>query len=795
MRKRECEYCSCSDINCLIKLPRLDYYFCNGKGEGSKCHYIDFVSQTDIESFELPKENPFSSVDLRCYICGSRSMFQLGFVCCEGSREVYIACNHKCQYNPELCPSMNRFYTPLISNGHILSDIVQMPSEMHQMNSKEILEKKKKIYEQIGVTFMTLTQKNLPKALLRYDSSNHYNSVFKKFIHSEYVANSYLQDSLLWSEIPCQMKNSNEFVFTAPPTLFRRISIGSRISITSDDNFEFCLVQNTERNREISCVFESQPKWVMGKYSFNADIAQVIKSVSFDRQRRALSIFCDKNPPLNPVIVKTIIGLLDCDTITKLNKSGLDHIPLRQCNIAEYPKMNKSQERAAKEALSQHITFIQGPPGTGKTTVIASIVNSFVCAGIKPVLVLGQSNVTADASTKILKNVGLNVVRVFSRSIENAQRILTNKSEIWRFSSTYRAELEFGPQYMKELLAYSQKANEMEQSIISKADVVCTTCNNAGSVRFTNIFKAMIFDESGQCVDPDLLIGMILGAERVILVGDHNQLPPLVISQSARKAGYNMTLIYRLLMNGLKPAVLTTQYRMHPEISLFSSQSFYGGFIKNGVSAKARTWKTKVISWPNPEAPIMYWNVESKEETYMSAISYYNKEEAKCISQVIDEFFTKGLFPSDIGIITPYSGQEAYLKDNLSSLCCHAPKNFIDNIEISSVDAFQGREKNFIVFSCVRANNNCNIGFLSEINRLNVSITRAKYGLIIIGNAKTFMKNQTWQNLIMSFSSRRAFVEGSLESLKSVNNPLSFSNKEEITQSTTEINDFDFVIE
>lgn len=422
--------------------------------------------------------------------------------------------------------------------------------------------------------------------------------------------------------------------------------------------------------------------------------------------------------------------------------------------------------------------MIQGPPGTGKTTVIAATVASFLNAGLGPILVLCQTNIAADFVTRKISQTGNDVVRVLSFSRESVELNPNDVPDsipdfdITPFTSHERAVNKYGEIFEKFCQSSSpadkNKAREMERDVIKEVRVVTTTCGSAGGIRLANLsFPIVIFDESSQCLDPDILIGAIHGAQQLILVGDHRQLGPVVLSRAAAKSRYDISIMKRLAALNVRPSFLKIQYRMHPAISQFPSQAFYKGLIIDAVAAKDRTWPRPILPWPDPANPVFFWNIEGREENYDSAISIINTAEVQAIASLVDMMVKNGIKSGDdIGIITPYTGQQMYLIDSLDGLCKFADTDIINDIEIASVDSFQGREKNFIIFSCVRANDTNDIGFLKDLRRLCVSLTRAKYGLIIVGNANTFAKNVCWCRQIESLMSRGLFVEGDLDALK-----------------------------
>jgi regulator of nonsense transcripts 1 len=259
---------------------------------------------------------------------------------------------------------------------------------------------------------------------------------------------------------------------------------------------------------------------------------------------------------------------------------------------------------------------------------------------------------------------------------------------------------------------------------------------------------------------------LVHGAEQVILVGDHRLLGPVISSERCQKARYDMSLMQRLVLRGIRPIVLRMQYRMHPGLSEFPNEAFYEKFLKDGVTAHRRTWPDAFVKWPNPEIPLFFWNVKSEEEYYENGISFVNRHEAGCIAVLLDAMWRKGIKATDIGVITPYAGQQAFLSDNLPSMCAIRDIGFFEDLEIASVDAFQGREKNFIILSNVRANDGFDIGFLKDQRRLCVSLTRAKFGLIVIGCADTFAQNTIWCKFIEHCRKKGVFVEGNLNDLQ-----------------------------
>ncbi len=260
------------------------------------------------------------------------------------------------------------------------------------------------------------------------------------------------------------------------------------------------------------------------------------------------------------------------------------------------------------------------------------------------------------------------------------------------------------------------------------------------------------------------MIPVVLGCRQLILVGDHCQLGPVVMCKKAAKAGLSQSLFERLVVLGIRPIRLQVQYRMHPALSAFPSNIFYEGSLQNGVTAEERK-KVMDFPWVIPEKPMFFYATFGQEEISCSGTSYLNRTEAANVEILVTRFLRAGVKPEQIGIITPYEGQRAYLVQYMQhSGSLH--KKLYQDIEVASVDAFQGREKDFIALSCVRANEHQGIGFLNDPRRLNVALTRARFGLIIVGNPKVLSKQPLWNHLLNYYKEQHVLVEGSLINLK-----------------------------
>lgn len=249
----------------------------------------------------------------------------------------------------------------------------------------------------------------------------------------------------------------------------------------------------------------------------------------------------------------------------------------------------------------------------------------------------------------------------------------------------------------------------------------------------------MLIDEATQASEPECMIPLVLGCKQAVLVGDHQQLGPVIMNKKAARAGLCQSLFERLVILGIRPIRLQVQYRMHPCLSEFPSNMFYEGTLQNGVTTQERLRKNVDFPWPVPESPMFFYSNLGNEEISTSGTSYLNRTEASNCEKIVTRFMKAGILPSQIGIVTPYEGQRSYIVQYMQ-FNGSLRKDLYNEIEVASVDAFQGREKDYIILSCVRSNEHQGIGFLSDPRRLNVALTRAKYGVVILGNPKVLSK-------------------------------------------------------
>ena len=307
----------------------------------------------------------------------------------------------------------------------------------------------------------------------------------------------------------------------------------------------------------------------------------------------------------------------------------------------------------------------------------------------------------------------------------------------------------------------------VQQEILDGAHVMCATLSGSGHEMFQGLnieFETVIIDEAAQSIELSALIPLKYGCSKCILVGDPKQLPPTVLSREAARFQYEQSLFVRMQANSPKDVhLLNTQYRMHPEISFFPSTTFYDAKLLDGPGiAKLRTrpWhKSNILG------PYRFFDVQGTQQSAPRGHSLINMAEIEVALKLFERLVTDCKtydFSGKVGIITPYKSQ---LRELRSRFAQRYGDSVLTVIEFNTTDAFQGRESEVIIFSCVRASFSGGIGFLSDIRRMNVGITRAKSSLWVLGNSQSLIRGEFWGRLIQDAKTRDRYTSGDLVGL------------------------------
>jgi DNA polymerase alpha-associated DNA helicase A len=450
------------------------------------------------------------------------------------------------------------------------------------------------------------------------------------------------------------------------------------------------------------------------------------------------------------------------------------------------PTLNDSQKEAIRFALaSRDIALIHGPPGTGKTHTLIELIIQMVKRNLR-VLVCGPSNISVDNIVERLAPSKIPVVRIghparlLPSVLDHSLEVLTQTSDAAAIVRDVRKEIDekhasirktrFGRekraiyQDIKELRReFRERESKCVDNLVRGSSVVLATLHGAGGHQLKNQkFDVVIIDEASQALEAQCWIPL-LSAPKVVLAGDHLQLPPTVKSapHKTKEAGKDgeqnangsfsleKTLFDRLLSMhgpGIK-RMLTTQYRMHENIMRFPSDELYESKLIAAESVKSRLLKDlpyNVQETDETKEPVVFFDTQggdfsekvddeefAKKESLLGE-SKSNEMEALVVARHVDNLVQAGVRPEDIAVITPYNGQLAVLSQML--------REKYPDLELGSVDGFQGREKEAVVVSLVRSNSEHEIGFLGEKRRLNVAMTRPRRHLCVCGDSETISK-------------------------------------------------------
>ena len=476
--------------------------------------------------------------------------------------------------------------------------------------------------------------------------------------------------------------------------------------------------------------------------------------------------------------------------------------------MSSYAKnLNPSQRKAVKAAMQNTLTLWRGPPGTGKTRTLVALIASVVnYANVQENG--GKSDRGKSSNTQALwrgpkvlacaaSNVAVdNILDALLREkIDRSMNILRLGSparvQPWLLESTLSHKVALHPKGKEansirerfrgitslEAAKARKQAQQLDREaaiqVVNASDVILATCVGAGDDLLADrVFRYAFVDEAAQCVEPHTLIPLTKALAGV-LVGDTKQLPPTVVSRDAVAIGLQRSLIERLELLGVEPYLLEEQYRMHPGLAAFSSVRFYDRRLKSVPKPSERV-APNGVNWPSKMVPLAFVEVKGEEMRAPDGNSIFNVQEAEECVRVVQKLLLSGDVKNagDIGIIAPYAAQVRAISEewnrkvtsdvklkNTSVVEADNPESAKDELEIRSVDGFQGREKEVIVLCTVRNNRQNQLGFVADPRRLNVAITRAKRGFIVLGHRDTLSTDQLWHKWLQFVDKYECEVE------------------------------------
>lgn len=431
-----------------------------------------------------------------------------------------------------------------------------------------------------------------------------------------------------------------------------------------------------------------------------------------------------------------------------------------------FPWLNKAQQEAVNKVLrAKDVAIVHGPPGTGKTTTLVEAIYETLRRESQ-VLVCAQSNMAVDWISERLVDRGISVLRIgnptkvndkmLSFTYERRFEAHPDYPQLWSIRQAIRKlrqeRKRHDNSWHQKMDRLKSRAVELEVRInaqlFGEAKVIaCTLTGSANRLLSGQKFGTLFIDEAAQALEAACWIA-IRRASRVVFAGDHCQLPPTVKSLAALKGGLGITLMERIVAR--KPSVvtlLTVQYRMNEQIMRFSSNWFYDGRVESAPEVKYRG----ILDYDNPITWIDTSDTDAKEEFVGESFGRINKVEAELTLDALKNYFTKigrqriADEHIDVGVISPYRAQVQLLRRMVRKDEFFKP--YRKCVTVNTVDGFQGQERDIIVISLVRSNDDGQIGFLSDLRRMNVAITRARMKLIIVGSVQTMTRHAFYKEL------------------------------------------------
>lgn len=555
-----------------------------------------------------------------------------------------------------------------------------------------------------------------------------------------------------------------------------RLDVGSPVVLLPDDTSVSLSLRGVvyQRGRErISVAVASLPEELEDVERWRMVLSS--DEVSSQRQRSALERAATAPRSRLAELRETLLGRTPARFGPELEELPLDD------------SLNAAQQAAVDFALSaRDVALVHGPPGTGKTTTLVELIRRAVRRGQK-VLACGPSNMAVDNLFERLLAHGERVVRLGHparvmpelrshtldllvekhNDVRVARKLVKDALAMFRRAArTTRARPEPGARrdMRAEARALLADARRLEaravEHILDTADILCaTTTGLDDELLGDRRFDLVVIDEACQSTEPGCWIPLPR-AERVVLAGDHKQLPPTVLSDEAARGGYGVSLFERLAEHDASLVRrLDVQYRMHQAIMDFSSLEFYdaGLVAHESVVGHLLADLPEMHRTPLTETPLLFVDTAGAgydEELEPDGESRRNPREAQWIAAQARLLLEQGVAPGQIGIITPYAAQARLLRELMRG----------DEVEIDTVDGFQGREKEAILISLVRSNDTQEVGFLADVRRMNVAMTRARRKLTVIGDSATLSGEPFYSRLIEYFESqggyRSIWVEG-----------------------------------
>lgn len=771
--EEHCFYCGIHNVMAIVKC-QCSKWFCNGGGQSQTSHIRFHLKKSGHISVSNHPENINYIGEFKCEQCNKVNMNELEIL-----PDRKILCRH-CSV-PFRQQNIGTSIKILLDQNKIHNSMTHAPTDQDQQRARKVNRNQLSIIEKNieanrdpfeGLENAPEFSEPLPKIKLKYANTNEYHDVYLNMLTQDlnYTKNNIKK--IPAKKIKIKIKNQGSCgTFTYSNDDSNKIRIGAIIELQIvSQNFDAVVCKVNPKTDLIEFKIIKHNKKNLQDNTYDCDLKFKFIGIPYQRLSEGLGQFSRNK--IKDFLKKIILG-------------DINHIPTFNVTLPEdlsapgLDRLNESQADCVKKSLNTGLCLIQGPPGTGKTQVSATIVYNLAkhrLSGPKEkILVCSSSNAAVDNLVKRISRTGLKIVKIASKIREKIEtevddlclhKMIKNYilSKHPGFINTYEQRVEYDEWILKEdEIKFKKYTKEAREFILRPVDIICCTCITAFDSRLDEFkfqYKYVVIDEANQSNELETLLPLLKGCEQVVLIGDHMQLGPMTKCRATASAGFSRSLFSRLIHMGITPMVLNTQYRMHPSISSFPMSFFYQNLLHDGIAASDRLDQNIQFLWPN-NTPAFFWHHKDSEGTSSAGTSLLNPAEAILVTQALEHLKSLQVNSDRIAIITPYEAQKKYLLQQLRV-----------REEIWNIDQCQGSEKDYVIFSSVRSNEANNLGFLNDFRRMNVGITRAKYGMIIIGDAEVLATSKLWGHLIKFYADNNRIFTGSISSLTPIQIPV-----------------------
>ncbi|KOX79069.1 Regulator of nonsense transcripts 1 like protein [Melipona quadrifasciata] len=720
-----CKYCGIHEASCVVMCNVCRKWFCNGRGNTSGSHIINHLVRAKHKEVTLHRDGPLGETVLECYSCAVRNVFVLGFIPAKADSVVVLLCRQPCAAQSSL-KDMNwdqEQWKPLIEDRSFLAWLVKIPSEQEQLRARQIsaqqINKLEELWrDNVDATFQDLEKPGVDEepqqVLLRYEDGYQYQNIFGPLVKLEADYDKRLKESQTQENIEVRWdvglnKKTIAYFMLAKTDGDMKLMHGDELRLRYLGELHKPwsgighVIKIPDNYGEEVGIELKNNSGAPTECVSNFVVDFIWKSTSFDRMQLALRKFAVDDTSVSGYIYHRLLGHEVEEVLFRC------HLP-KHFSAPNLPDLNRSQVYAVKHAVQRPLSLIQGPPGTGKTVTSATIVYQLVKQNGGPVLVCAPSNTAVDQLTEKIHKSNLKVVRLCAKSreaIDSPVSFLALHNQIKNMETNTELQK---LQQLKDETGELSSVDEKRYRLLKKAA------------------------EKELLEAADVICCTCVGAgdPRLHRLKFHS-----ILIDESMQATEPECMVPVVL--GAKQLILVGDHcQLGPVVMCKKaaraglSQSLFERLVVLGI----RPFRLEVQYRMHPD-----------------------------LSRFPSNFFYEGSLQNGIGVITPYEGQRAYLVQYMQYQGSLHSKLY-QEIEVASVDAFQGREKDIIIMSCVRSNEHQGIGFLNDPRRLNVALTRAKYGIIIVGNPKVLSKQPLWNHLLSFYKEQKVLVEGPLNNLK-----------------------------